>query len=192
MLLTSDLFIVPPSAVVPSLLTQPMMSPAKYGGGTGGGRCESSSHTHDTPHASTSSGSGRCRVGRMETWRLLSSTILLFRFGTKHVSFFRMRGWGGSMLWMNMFIESVFLTNSAHDTGVVSEGERREIAHRNRWCDFRPATARTNPSERHIGRPKPAICEASVSSATMTDILESSYRRTQSQPIGGSMWRLPE
>ena len=32
---------------------------------------------------------------------------------------------------------------------------------------------------------KPAICKASVSAATMTDILESSYRRTQSQPIGG-------
>ena len=43
----------------------------------------------------------------------------------------------------------------------------------------------SKPSERHIGRPKPAICEASVSAATMTDILESSYRRTQSQPIGG-------
>jgi len=84
------------------------------------------------------------------------------------------------------------LTNSAHDTGVMSEGERREIAHRNRWCDFHPATARIKPSERHIGRPKPAICEANVSAAMMTDILESSYRRTQSQPIGGSMWRLPK
>ena len=83
------------------------------------------------------------------------------------------------------------LSNSAHDTGVVSEGER-EIARRNWWCNFRPATARIKPSERHIGRPKPAICEASVSAATMTDILESSYRRTQSQPIGGSTWRLPE
>jgi len=87
---------------------------------------------------------------------------------------------------------SMIVTNSAHDTGVVSEGERREIAHRNRWCDFRPATARIKPSKRHIGRPKPAICEANVSAATMTDILESSYRRTQSQPIGGSTWCLPE
>ena len=93
---------------------------------------------------------------------------------------------------LTMTLYSLGLTNSAHDTGVVSEGERREIAHRNRWCDFRPATARIKPSERHIGRPKPAICEASVSAATMTDILESSYRRTQSQPIGGSTWRLPE
>ncbi len=38
----------------------------------------------------------------------------------------------------------------------------------------------------HIGRPKPAIFEASVSAATMTDILESSDQRTQSQPIAGS------
>jgi len=68
----------------------------------------------------------------------------------------------------------------------------RAYVSRNRWCNFRPATARIKPSERHIGRPKPAICEASVSAATMTDILESSYRRTQSQPIGGSTWRLPE
>ncbi len=83
------------------------------------------------------------------------------------------------------------LTNSAHDTGVVSEGER-EIAHRNWWCNFHPATARIKPSERHIGRPKPAICEASVSAATMTDISESSDRRTQRQPIAGSTWRLPE
>jgi len=45
------------------------------------------------------------------------------------------------------------LTNSAHDTGVVSEGER-EIAHRNWWCKFCPATAWIKPSERHIRRPK--------------------------------------
>ena len=38
----------------------------------------------------------------------------------------------------------------------------------------------------HIGRPKPAICEASVSAAMMTDISESSDRRTQSKPIAGS------
>jgi len=83
------------------------------------------------------------------------------------------------------------MTNSAHDTGVVSEGER-EIARRNWWCNFRPATARIKPSERHIGRPKPAICEASVSAATMTDISESSDRRTQSQPIASSTGRLPK
>ena len=83
------------------------------------------------------------------------------------------------------------MTNSAHDMGVVSEGER-EIARTNWWCNFFPATARIKPSERHIGRPKPAICEASVSAATMRDISESSDRRTQSQPIAGSTWRLPE
>jgi len=83
------------------------------------------------------------------------------------------------------------LTNSAHDTGVVSEGER-EIARRNWWCNIRPATARIKPSERHIGRPKPAICKASVSAATMTDISESSDRRTWSQPIAGSTWHLPK
>jgi len=83
------------------------------------------------------------------------------------------------------------MTNSAHDTGVMSEGERK-IARRNWWCNFRPATARIKPSERHIGRPKPAICEASVSAAMMTDISESSDRRTRSQPIVGSTWRLPE
>jgi len=47
-------------------------------------------------------------------------------------------------------------------------------------------------SERHIGRPKPAICEASVSTTTMTDISESSDRRMRSQPIVGSTWCLPE
>ncbi len=30
---------------------------------------------------------------------------------------------------------AMFMTNSAHDTGVVSEGKRREIAHRNRKSD---------------------------------------------------------
>jgi hypothetical protein len=80
-----------------------------------------------------------------------------------------------------------WLTNSAHDTGVVSEGDR-EIAHRNWWCNFCPATAWIKPS---IGHPKPAIGKASVSAATMTDILESN-RRTQSQPIAGSTWRLPK
>ena len=44
------------------------------------------------------------------------------------------------------------VTNSAHDTGVMSEGER-EIARRNWWCNFHPATARIKPSERHIGHP---------------------------------------
>ena len=63
----------------------------------------------------------------------------------------------------------------------MSEGER-EIARRNWVCNFRPATAQIKPSERHIGRPKPAICEASVSAVTMTDISESSDRRTQSEP----------
>jgi len=57
---------------------------------------------------------------------------------------------------------------------------------------FCPATAQIKPSERHIRRPKPAICKASVSAATMTDILESSDQRKQSQPIAGSTWRLPE
>ncbi len=38
---------------------------------------------------------------------------------------------------------AVKVTNSAHDMGVVSEGER-EIARRNWWCNFRPATAQIN------------------------------------------------
>jgi hypothetical protein len=88
-----------------------------------------------------------------------------------------------------------WLTNSAHDTGVVSEGDR-EIAHRNWWCNFCPATAWIKPSisdvqTEHIGHPKPAIGKASVSAATMTDISESN-RRTQSQPIAGSTWHLPK
>ena len=55
-------------------------------------------------------------------------------------------------------------------------------------CHFFPGTARIKPS---IGRPKPVIGEASVSAATMTDFLKLN-RRTQSQPIAGSTWRLPE
>jgi len=74
---------------------------------------------------------------------------------------------------------SLQLTNSAHDTGVMSEGER-EIARRNWWCNFCPATTRIKLSKRHIGRPKPAICKASVSTTTMTEISESSDWRTQS------------
>ncbi len=37
------------------------------------------------------------------------------------------------------------MTNSAHDTGVVSE---RGIVRRNWWCNFRPATARIKPNVR--------------------------------------------
>jgi len=57
---------------------------------------------------------------------------------------------------------------------------------------FSSSNSSDKPSERYIGCPKPAICEASVSATTMTDILESSDRRTCSQPIVGSTWRLPK
>ncbi len=119
-----------------------------------------------------------------------------FRISTNLHSYGSNISWRGGtffgVLWFAPTLKrSEKLTNSAHDTGVVSEDER-EITPRNWLCNFRPATAQIKPSERHIGRPKPAICEASVSAATMTDISELSDRRTRSQPIVGSTWRLLE